>query len=188
MDLHDYIVFLKKLKYFIFIRFISNLSKCFHYTLGLHFLHIISENQLTDWLKNKFILWKLSFIWMKILNDIACNWNWIEFKYIEWNLNSIWIQFNNFSNSIEEKWDANWWRRYWKYACEYDLIKNNNFFFKKKTLKDINLERHVCFHVSLFKNGLKTFQFGTIQMMIYDSWNLKLSYLTHLQWIINIKF
>jgi hypothetical protein len=27
------------------------------------------------WWKNKLILWKLSFIWMEILNDIACNSN-----------------------------------------------------------------------------------------------------------------
>ncbi len=32
--------------------------------------------------KDELILWKLSFIWVKILHDIACNLNWIEFKKI----------------------------------------------------------------------------------------------------------
>jgi hypothetical protein len=63
-------------------------------------------------------------------------------------------------------------------------MKNNK---KQKNFKG-HKSRKTCFHVSLFKNGLKKFQFGIVQMMIYDSWNLKLSYLTHLQWIINIKF
>jgi hypothetical protein len=31
--------------------------------------------------KNELILWKLSSIWMKILNDIAFNLNWIEFRF-----------------------------------------------------------------------------------------------------------
>jgi len=33
--------------------------------------------------KNVLIMWKLNSIWMKILNDIACNLNWI---YIEFKL------------------------------------------------------------------------------------------------------
>ncbi len=40
---------------------------------------------------------------MKILNDIACNF-WNAFKF----LNLIQIH----SNSIEEKWDANWYIKY----------------------------------------------------------------------------
>jgi hypothetical protein len=40
---------------------------------------------------------------MKILNDIACNSNWIQ----------IWLD----SNSIEEEWNANWYVRNWKFAC-----------------------------------------------------------------------
>jgi hypothetical protein len=58
-----------------------------------------NDNQLITYEKRELILWKLSSIQMKLLNDIACilNWigfrcNWIEFKYIEWNFNSIWIQ------------------------------------------------------------------------------------------------
>jgi hypothetical protein len=31
--------------------------------------------------KKKMILWKLSCIWMKIWNDIACNLNWIEIQF-----------------------------------------------------------------------------------------------------------
>jgi hypothetical protein len=29
-------------------------------------------------MKDELILWKLSFIWMKYLNNIACNLNWIQ--------------------------------------------------------------------------------------------------------------
>jgi hypothetical protein len=31
------------------------------------------------------------------------------------------LEFN--SNSIKEKWDANWWRMYSKSSCEYVLGK-----------------------------------------------------------------
>jgi hypothetical protein len=48
---------------------------------------------------------------MKILNNIGCALNWIEFK----------IELN--SNWIKKKWDANWWRRYWKFACKHDVGK-----------------------------------------------------------------
>jgi hypothetical protein len=45
--------------------------------------------------EKKLILWKLSYIWMKILNDIACNLNWVEFKIFNLNLNKlkgIWLK------------------------------------------------------------------------------------------------
>jgi hypothetical protein len=34
--------------------------------------------------RNELILWKVSFSWIKILNDMACNLNsiWIEFKFL----------------------------------------------------------------------------------------------------------
>jgi hypothetical protein len=28
-------------------------------------------------------------------------------------------------NWVEEKWDANWWKKYWKYVCEYAVEKKN---------------------------------------------------------------
>jgi hypothetical protein len=40
---------------------------------------------------------------MKILNNIASNYNWMN------------------SNSIERKWDTN---RYWKFVCDYGVKKN----------------------------------------------------------------
>jgi hypothetical protein len=39
---------------------------------------------------------------MKILNNIGCALNSIELK---------------------KKWDANWWRSYWKFAYKYDVGK-----------------------------------------------------------------
>ncbi len=64
---------------------------------------------------------------MKTLNDIlVCKLKWIEielklnsieFKLVEWNI-----------NSIKEKWDANWCKRYWNFAHDYGVKK-----FKKKT-------------------------------------------------------
>ncbi len=64
---------------------------------------------------------------MKILNDMHFELNWIEF------------QFN------EEKWDANWWRRYWKFACEYGV--------GKKPPKQHKFEK-IHFNASLLGNGL----------------------------------
>jgi hypothetical protein len=46
-------------------------------------------------------------------------------------------------NSSEKKWDANWWRNYWKYAHEYGVGKNK--------LKDTNPKRHffMSFYVGM---------------------------------------
>ncbi len=54
---------------------------------------------------------------MKILNNMHFELNWIEF------------QFN------DEKWDANWWRKYWKFACKYSV--------EKKLQNNTNLKRHI---------------------------------------------
>ncbi len=40
---------------------------------------------------NELIWWKLSFIWMKILNDIAWNLSWIEFKLV-WKSIQDWLR------------------------------------------------------------------------------------------------
>jgi hypothetical protein len=45
---------------------------------------------------------------MKILNSITWKLNWIELN----------------SNSIEEKWDANWWKSYCEFDCGYGVGKN----------------------------------------------------------------
>jgi len=93
--------------------------------------------------------WNLISIQIKILNDIECNFNWIEVQLIlvQIQLNSYSIQlnpntmngiefqfqFNKIqldSNSIEKKWDVNFYKRYWKFApisisivCDYDVEK-----------------------------------------------------------------
>jgi hypothetical protein len=71
-------------------------------------------------------------------------------------------------NLIEEKWDANWWKIYWNFSCEYD----DGIFWH------ISKKAHV--YASLFGIMLNKFQFGTIQttmIMIYNLWNLKLLYI-----------
>jgi len=91
--------------------------------------------------KNELILWKLSCIQIKILDDIELSWGelnsyLIEFKYINWNLNWIelnfkfnYIQFINWikiqfnSNLIWTKLDANWSKRYWTFVREYGVVK-----------------------------------------------------------------
>jgi len=68
---------------------------------------------------------------MQILNDIACN---LNSNLIQFNLDLIksnWIQihwmkfefkFNNWIKIFKIfKWDTNWWRRYQKSACKYDV-------------------------------------------------------------------
>jgi hypothetical protein len=50
------------------------------------------DNQL---MQKNLILWKLNYIWMKILNDIACHLSWIEFQILNLNLNKwkgIWLK------------------------------------------------------------------------------------------------
>ncbi len=53
----------------------------------------------------------------------------IELNPISVELN--WIQQD--SNSIEEKWDAKWWKRYWKFTYEYGV---GNFLLQKQIQKD----------------------------------------------------
>ncbi len=61
-------------------------------------------------------------------------WNEIKIK-----LNSIKIVL--YSNSIEKKWDANWSKRNWKYACdcgvENQKTHTHKFKFKKLFFKKI---------------------------------------------------
>jgi hypothetical protein len=99
-------------------------------------------------LENKLILWNLSFIGMKILNwhcmQLELNWNSIQFISIQFQFS--WIQLNNeFKILFIYKWNANWWKRYWKSNCEYGVRKTFNFFLKSK-------KTH--FHSSLLGNEL----------------------------------
>ncbi len=43
-------------------------------------------------------------------------------------------------NSIEEKWDANWYKRFSKFACNYGIGKKT--FEKEKEKKE--KKRHIC--------------------------------------------
>jgi hypothetical protein len=66
--------------------------------------------------------------------------------------------------------------------------ENIEFFLVNMVLEKNLLWRHrsgkVFFHFSLLKNELNEFQFGIVQMMIYDLWNLELSPLNQLRGII----
>jgi hypothetical protein len=116
---------------------------------GFGLLSVTNDNEMMK--KKRLFVWKLSFIWMKILNNIACNLNWksnsqIEFKYIEWNsiflieLKWVQIQLRQInSNSIEWKWDINWCTRYWKRAS----IIHDYSVEKKQLWKDTNSKRHL---------------------------------------------
>ncbi len=63
-------------------------------------LSILMHPTYQQWWKNELLLWKLSFIWMKILNNIACNLNWIQILLKK--------------NKIQ-----NWCTRYWKSTCHF---------------------------------------------------------------------
>ncbi len=56
-------------------------------------IFVWGNNKLGTCEKNVFISWKVTFIWMKILNHIVCNLNWIECQF-----NSSLIQFNSNSS------------------------------------------------------------------------------------------
>jgi hypothetical protein len=92
------------------------------YNLSFAFLCITSDSQLIDWWKNKLISWKLSSIWMKILNDMTWTLNWIELNWdwIEAYSNSFQIQLKR--NEIQIGGE-----------CIENLLVNMalNFIFKK---------------------------------------------------------
>ncbi len=59
-----------------------------------------------------------------------------QLELISIQLNSVSIQFMNsvqqlIKNSIKVKWDANWCKRYWKFACEHgvgkEMLKRHSF-------------------------------------------------------------
>ncbi len=75
----------------------------------------------------EFILWKLNFIRLKIMKEIACNLNWIEIQFN-------WIEFK-FTNWIKNKWDANW------------LLKKSKFVrdcgVGKKGFENTHIQKHM---------------------------------------------
>jgi hypothetical protein len=104
------------------------------------------------------------------------NYTWIELD---------WFQINQMnSNSIEQKWDAIWYRIYWEFSSNYGVGK------KKNTLKRHKSEK-TPFHLSLLGNWLNKFLFGTIQRKIYSTGWLtnfevvwpKLVSMNHCHWI-----
>jgi len=113
--------------------------KCCTWTL--HCYAFTRDDQLMK--KSELILWKLSFIRMKILNDVACNLN---------------------SDSILEKWDANWCRGYWKFIHDYNVEKNYIYIYKYDTCS-----KKKPFHSSLLENWLNRFWFGTIIAIFFKS-------------------
>jgi hypothetical protein len=80
--------------------------------LGSTLLHTIGGDQLINWWQ------KLSFTWIKILNDDVA-WTLIELNSNSTKLKlTIGSRFNPISN--EKKWDVNRWKS-WKYVCEYGV-------------------------------------------------------------------
>jgi hypothetical protein len=43
-------------------------------------------------------------------------------------VHATWIELN--SNLIEEEWDANWYIRHWKHACDFGVDRKNKNFEK----------------------------------------------------------
>jgi hypothetical protein len=54
-----------------------------HIHLGSALLCTSNDHQIINWWKNELILWKLSFIWVKTLNDISCKLNWIPIQQLD---------------------------------------------------------------------------------------------------------
>jgi hypothetical protein len=79
---------------------------------------------------------------------------------IEWHCMHLELNFNLVdlnSNSIQEKWDANWYRNYWKFSCDYGVEK------KRPSGKT----QIWNFHLSSLGNLLNRFPLETVQRMIY---------------------
>jgi hypothetical protein len=69
---------------------------------------------------------EINSIHMKILNDITMQ---LELILIQIQLSSDfdWFELKSLSwNSIEEKWDANWCKKYWNFAYHMALKKSSS--------------------------------------------------------------
>jgi hypothetical protein len=72
----------------------------------------------------------------------------IEFNWID-------VQFN--SNSIEEKWDENWYIKYWKSTYNYGI--------EKKTFEKTHVQKK---HIFIpFYLGIGLTKFGIVQRMTH---------------------
>jgi hypothetical protein len=72
-------------------------------------LHATWIESKLNWIENQIISY-----WLELKNKIKIQFNSIQFKF-----NQVKIKCHLISNLIEEKWDANWCRRYWKFAHHY---------------------------------------------------------------------
>jgi hypothetical protein len=102
----------------------------------------------------------------------------------------------NNSNSIEKKWDTNWCKRYWKFACDHDVEQKKiwkdtfPFFFTWESTKQILIWN--CPKENLLEL-FKQWFIGIVQRTIYwncsnnDLWNIKLSYLNQFWQIVVIE-
>ncbi len=104
---------------------------------------------------------------------VKINWrkkwiNCVKIKFIWMILYATWIELNsNIMNGIfkfhwiefKVKWDANWCKRYWKFAYDYSVRKKKNS--KKTNLKTL-------FHSSFLENQLKIVYFGVVQLTTYE--------------------
>jgi hypothetical protein len=97
--------------------------------------------------------------WWKYIIDFVE----IEFhsnEYIEWHCMHLKLNFKLVdlnSNSIEEKWDANWYRNYWKFSCYYGVGK------KRPSEKKTNMKFSSLFTCMWQKNIY-------FNMMSHDIW------------------
>jgi hypothetical protein len=102
---------------------------------------------------------------MKILNYIACNLNLFEIQFKKINL--IQLHWNQLKRN---EMHAYWEKRHWKTIHENGVRKTKS----KKTL---------C-RVFLVDKGFCRFYIEIVQVATYNLWNLKLSYINQLWWII----
>jgi hypothetical protein len=84
--------------------------------------------------------------WKKMIfcenHQVPFQWKYWMTLHAPWSeLKFNWLELN--SNSFEKKWDTKWWKRYWKFTCEYGV--------KKQIWKD-------TFSCLLFENGLNKFR------------------------------
>jgi len=133
----------------------SNIQLGFH--VGMHYQwQSIDEKQVL-------ILWKLNFIWMKIMNGIFFQLNW---NSIQMSLN--WIQIA--LNLIQIHWMEFDFKFNWKQMLCKLVEKVLNFFLMnmvldKKTFKTTKIQKYT-FHAFLCGNELNKFKVGIVQVMI----------------------
>jgi hypothetical protein len=91
-------------------------------------------------------------------------------------VHATWIELN--SNLIEEEWDANWYIKHWKHACDFGVGREN------KNFEKLLIQKYIF---PFLENSLKMFQFGT-PIQKDNLWNLKVALpKLSLKWIIVIE-